>query len=71
MSNCKSIFTTGTSHWTTASSIKSISEVTLFGNAPDIKYPYFDTIILPTKWLKKFCTSSANDHVFQSFEVIF
>ena len=60
-------------NYTTASSVKSISGVTLSENAPgSIKCLHFDTIILPTlkicKLLKKLCAASANDHVLQSFE---
>ena len=45
----KSAFIIQISHWTTASSVKSISGVTLHGNAPgNSKCPYFNTIILPT-----------------------
>ena len=52
----------------TASSVKSISEVTLSGNAPsNIQCPYFNTIISPIlkncKWLKKFYAGKTNDHV--------
>ena len=43
--------------------------------AGSIKFPYFNNIIPPTlkkcKWLKNVCTGSANDHVLQSFKVIF
>ena len=50
-------------------SAKSISGVTLCG----IKYPYFNTIILPTsrncKWLKKLWAGRPKDHVVQSFVV--
>ena len=56
----ESIFVTGISHWTTASSVKSISGVIFSGNAPgSIKWPYFDTIILSTlKKIKRFQTGN-------------
>ena len=54
-------------------SLKSVSRVTLSGNAPaSIKYPYFDAITLLTlkncKSLKKLCAYSTKDHVLQIFE---
>ena len=75
-SSYKIIFTFATSHWTSASSVKTVSGVTLSRNAPgSIKCPYFDTIISHTlknyKRLKKLRANSANDHVVQSFEAIF
>ena len=64
---CISICTTGTTHWTTTSSLKSISGITLHGNAPgNIKYPYFDTIILHFEKLN--ITQKAM--LLQSFDVI-
>ena len=48
----KMYFYNSTSHWTTASSVKSVSGVILSGYTPgSIKYSHFDTIISPT--LKK------------------
>ena len=45
----KSIFTSVTSYWTTASSVKSISRVNLSENVPgSIKCRYFDTVISPS-----------------------
>ena len=50
----KMCFYNSTSHQTTTSSVKSISEAILSGT---IKCPYFDTIVLPTlKKVKRFQT---------------
>ena len=42
----------------------------LSGNSLDsIKYPYFASAILPTKWLKKLFAYSASDHLHHNFKV--
>ena len=58
----KNIFIIGTSHWTIATSLKSISGVTFPGNAPgNSKCPFFNTIILPTlEKLERFQTGKTD-----------
>ena len=59
----KVIFTTGTSHWTTALSVKSILGIILPENTlGSIKCLYFDTIISPNlKKEKKFQAGKIDD----------
>ena len=72
----KSVFRTGTSHLTAASSVKLTQDVTLSEiSLLSIKCPYFDGHYLANlkkcKWLKKLSAYSVKDCALQGFELFF